>query len=64
MVDNPLAVFEGQSLPWVPELDEDVGLESGGDAIAEAQEVLVFLVCSQGDRLVRVAPGMNVEHDY
>jgi protein-tyrosine phosphatase len=30
MVDNPLAAFEGKSLPWVPELDEDIGLAPGG----------------------------------
>ena len=29
LVDNPLAAFEGKSLPWVPELDEDIGLSPG-----------------------------------
>ena len=29
MVDNPMAVFEGKPLPWVPEMDEDVGLSPG-----------------------------------
>jgi protein-tyrosine phosphatase len=29
LVDNPLAAFEGKSLPWVPELDEDIGLAPG-----------------------------------
>ena len=29
LVDNPLAAFEGRSLPWVPEMDEDIGLSPG-----------------------------------
>ena len=29
LVDNPLAVFEGRVLPWVPEMDEDIGLSPG-----------------------------------
>src|SRR5271154_1707321 len=29
LVDNPLAVFEGKPLPWVPEMDEDIGLSPG-----------------------------------
>jgi protein-tyrosine phosphatase len=33
MIDNPLAAFEGKSLPWVPELDDDVGLSPGATAI-------------------------------
>ena len=26
LVDNPMAAFEGRTLPFVPELDEDAGL--------------------------------------
>jgi len=29
LVDNPLAAFEGRSLPWVPEMDDDIGLSPG-----------------------------------
>jgi protein-tyrosine phosphatase len=29
LVDNPLAVFEGKPLPWVPEMDDDIGLSPG-----------------------------------
>jgi len=29
LVDNPLAVFEGRPLPWVPEMDDDIGLSPG-----------------------------------
>ncbi|MFZ3215606.1 MAG: CpsB/CapC family capsule biosynthesis tyrosine phosphatase [Candidatus Acidiferrales bacterium] len=29
LVENPLAAFEGRSLPWVPEMDEDIGLSPG-----------------------------------
>jgi protein-tyrosine phosphatase len=32
LVDNPLAVFEGRALPFVPELDEDVGLAPGANS--------------------------------
>ena len=47
LVDNPRAVFEGKSLPWVPEMDEDVGL-APDRAREEAQEVLVFLEFLRG----------------
>jgi protein-tyrosine phosphatase len=29
LVDNPRAVFEGRPLPWVPEMDDDIGLSPG-----------------------------------
>jgi protein-tyrosine phosphatase len=29
LVDNPLAVFEGRPLPWVPEMDDNIGLSPG-----------------------------------
>jgi protein-tyrosine phosphatase len=32
LVDNPMAAFEGRTLPFVPELDEDAGLAPGANS--------------------------------
>ena len=42
MIDNPRAVFEGRSLPWVPELDDDVGLSPGATAIKKKKRFWFF----------------------
>lgn len=42
LVDNPLAVFEGRSLPWVPELDDDVGLSAGATAPRKRKRFWLF----------------------
>ncbi len=42
LVDNPLAAFEGKSLPWVPELDEDIGLAPGGSSTRKRKRFWFF----------------------
>ena len=42
LVDNPLAAFEGKSLPWVPELDEDIGLAPGGTSTKKRRRFWFF----------------------
>ncbi len=42
LIDNPLAAFEGKSLPWVPELDDDVGLSPGATAIKKKKRFWFF----------------------
>jgi hypothetical protein len=42
LVDNPLAAFEGKSLPWVPELDEDIGLAPGGTSTKKRKRFWFF----------------------
>ncbi|MGA7191475.1 MAG: hypothetical protein WBY66_23465, partial [Candidatus Acidiferrales bacterium] len=42
MVDNPMAVFEGKSLPWVPEMDEDVGLSPGATPLKRRKRFWFF----------------------
>jgi len=42
MIDNPLAAFEGKSLPWVPELDDDIGLSPGATVIKKKKRFWLF----------------------
>jgi protein-tyrosine phosphatase len=42
LVDNPLAAFEGKSLPWVPELDEDIGLAPGASSTRKRKRFWFF----------------------
>ncbi|MGA7915652.1 MAG: CpsB/CapC family capsule biosynthesis tyrosine phosphatase [Candidatus Acidiferrales bacterium] len=42
LVDNPRAVFEGKSLPWVPEMDEDVGLSPGAKPLKRRKRFWFF----------------------
>jgi protein-tyrosine phosphatase len=43
LVANPLAAFEGNSLPWVPELPDDLGTaKSGARAPARRKRFLFF----------------------
>ena len=42
LVDNPLAAFEGKSLPWVPELDEDIGLAPGATSTRKRKRFWFF----------------------
>jgi protein-tyrosine phosphatase len=42
LVDNPLAAFEGKPLPWVPELDEDIGLAPGGSSTRKRKRFWFF----------------------
>jgi protein-tyrosine phosphatase len=42
LVDNPLAVFEGRSLPWVPELEEDIGLSPGATPLRKRKRFWFF----------------------
>jgi protein-tyrosine phosphatase len=42
LVDNPLAVFEGRDLPFVPELDEDVGLAPGANSPRRRKRFWIF----------------------
>jgi protein-tyrosine phosphatase len=42
LVENPLAVFEGRALPFVPELDESVGLAPGANATKRRKRFWFF----------------------
>jgi len=42
LVDNPLAAFEGRALPFVPELDEDVGLAPGANSPRRRKRFWIF----------------------
>jgi protein-tyrosine phosphatase len=42
LVDNPRAAFDGKSLPWVPELDEDIGLAPGGTSTRKRKRFWFF----------------------
>jgi len=42
LVDNPLAAFEGKPLPWVPELDEDIGLAPGSTPMKKRKRFWFF----------------------
>jgi protein-tyrosine phosphatase len=42
MIDNPMAAFEGKPLPWVPELDDDVGLSPGATVIRKKKRFWLF----------------------
>ena len=33
LIENPMAAFDGKPLPWVPELDDDIGLSPGATPI-------------------------------
>ena len=42
MIENPMAAFEGKPLPWVPELDDDVGLSPGATAVRRKKRFWFF----------------------
>jgi protein-tyrosine phosphatase len=42
LVDNPMAAFEGRALPFVPELDEDVGLAPGANSPRRRKRFWIF----------------------
>jgi protein-tyrosine phosphatase len=42
LVENPMAAFEGRALPFVPELDEDVGLAPGASSTRRRKRFWLF----------------------